>query len=143
MKKIFLFTSIMLCVFLLVGCDRYRKETNKISLSDEIMVKIKQGYVDLILNKDIPIDNVTIEVYYGQYHNYEVVLIKELNKGDTGVEKTVDIEGITFQYSFGNREILLWNGIEFYNLLEAFEHKLIFKEDLEKIKNIHDGIFIK
>ena len=39
----------------------------------------------MYLKDDASIDDIEIETYYGKNNNNEVIMIKELNKGDTGV----------------------------------------------------------
>ena len=73
------------------------------------------------------------------FKKVEKILIKELNKGDTGVLKDVIIEGLTFKYPFGNRGILLWKSDEFISLDKAYEKGLIQKDELIKLHQIFNN----
>lgn len=68
---------------------------------------IKESYIAIFCNNDVKTEDIIIEKYYGEYNGFEVVLIKELQKGDSGKEKYITIDGIVFYYPYGNREILL------------------------------------
>ena len=108
-------------------------------LNTEIELIIKKSYISNYCSDLIGLDEIIIEEYYGCYNNYYVILIKELNKGDTGVLKDVIIEGLTFKYPFGNRGILLWKSDEFISLDKAYEKGLIQKDELIKLHQIFNN----
>lgn len=108
-----------------------------LGINEEIELDIKRSYISNFCNNEIGLDEIKIEKYYGCYNNYYAILIKELNKGDTGALRDVVIEGLTFRYPYSNREILLWKSGEFINLTKAYENNLIQKDDLIKIHQMY------
>lgn len=108
-------------------------------LNFEIELIIKNSYISSFCNDEVGVTEIIIEEYYGCYNNYYAILIKELNKGDTGVLKDVIIEGLTFKYPFGNRGILLWKSDEFISLEKAYENGLIQKDELIKIHQMFNS----
>lgn len=110
-----------------------------ISLNEEIEVDIKKSYILNYCNNEIGLDDIKIEEYYGLYNDYYAILIKELNKGDSGALRDVVIAGITFKYPFSNREILLWKDDKFVSLVEAYEDGLIQIDDLIKIHKMFNS----
>ena len=108
-------------------------------LNFEIELNIKNSYISNYCSDEIGLAEIIIEKYYGCYNNYYAILIKELNKGDTGVLKDVIIEGLTFKYPFGNRGILLWKSDEFISLEKAYENGLIQKDELIKIHQMFNS----
>lgn len=113
----------------------YVKKTG--CLNEEIEMALKKSYILNFCNNEIGIEEIQIEKYYGNYKDNIVVLIKELNKGDSGMIKEVIIDDIVFRYPFENREILLWTREEFLPLKEAYEIGLISKIDLVEINEIY------
>ena len=135
MKKIILL-GVLLFSMMCVSCNQSTMEENNLEnhdLKEEITLNIKNSYILNFCNNDIGLDEILIEEYYGCYNNYYVVLIKELNKGDTGALRDVVIGDLTFKYPFSNRGILLWKSGEFISLEKGYENGLIQKEDLIKI----------
>ena len=110
-----------------------------LDIKEEIELEIKKSYISNFCNSEIGLDEIKIERYYGYYNNYYAILIKELNKGDTGALKDVVIEDLTFSYPYSNREILLWKSGEFVNLTKAYENGLIQKDDLIKINQMFNS----
>lgn len=110
-----------------------------LGLKEEIELDIKRSYISNFCNNEIGLDEIKIERFYGYYNNYYAVLIKELNKGDTGALRDVVIEDLTFSYPYSNREILLWKSGEFVNLTKAYENGLIQKDDLVKINQMFNS----
>lgn len=120
----------------------YVKNENSIediSLNEEIEVDIKKSYILNYCDNDIGLNDIKIEEYYGLYNDYYAILIKELNKGDSGALRDVIIAGITFKYPFSNREILLWKEGKFVSLVEAYEDGLIQMDDLIKIHKMFNS----
>lgn len=123
------------------GIEGIIKQYNSMNLensgiNEEIELDIKRSYISIFCNNEIGLDEVKIEKYYGCYNNYYAILIKELNKGDTGALRDVVIEDLTFRYPC-NREIFLWKSGEFINLTKAYENNLIQKDDLIKIHQMY------
>lgn len=112
-------------------------KTDVLNLSIKIENEIKHAYVLDFCKDSKNVNDIIIENYYGNYNGYEVVLIKDLKKGDSGVFRNVIIEDFIFCYPFGNREMLLWTGEDFLTLDVAFEKGFIHKDDLEKIFEIY------
>ncbi len=110
-----------------------------LDIKEEIELEIKKSYISNFCNSEIGLDEIKIERYYGYYNNYYAILIKELNKGDTGALKNVVIEDLTFSYPYSNREILLWKSGKFVNLTKAYENGLIQKDDLIKINQMFNS----
>lgn len=110
-----------------------------LDIKEEIELEIKKSYISNFCNSEIGLDEIKIERYYGYYNNYYAILIKELNKGDTGALKDVVIEDLTFSYQYSNKEILLWKSGKFVNLTKAYENGLIQKDDLIKINQMFNS----
>lgn len=106
-------------------------------LDDDTTINIKTSYIKNFCNKDTHLNEIIIEGYYGCYNDYYAVLIKELNKGDTGVIRKVIIENLIFNYPFDNREILLYKNDSFTTLDKAFENEYIIMDDLVKIYQLY------
>ena len=119
----------------------YIKQMAENNLSKEIETKIKESYILNFCDKETKINEIIVERYYGNYNGFEVILIKELYKGDNGWDRDIIINNVVFHYAFGNREILLWTGKEFLTLDVAFEKKIITVDDLIKISEIHNKNF--
>ena len=103
------------------------------TIKPEIELDIKRSYISTFCNNEVGLDEIIIEGYYGCYNNYHAVLIKEVNKGDTDAIMDIVIGGLTFQYPYSNRSILLWKAGEFISLAEGYENGLIKKDSLTKI----------
>lgn len=116
--------------------DQGKNNLEDLNLNMEIELNIKRSYILNFCNNEVGLDDIKIEQYYGCYNDYYVVLIKELNKGDTGALKEVVIDNLTFKYPFSNREILLWKEGEFIPLDKAYKNGLIQRDDLIKIHEI-------
>lgn len=141
-KKIFILFGVLLFSLICVGCNQSTMKEDNLEnqgLNEEITLNIKNSYILNFCNNDIGLDEILIEEYYGYYNNYYVVLIKELNKGDTGALRDVVIADLTFKYPFSNRGILLWKSGEFISLEKGYENGLIQMEDLVKIHQMFNS----
>lgn len=134
LKRLFLCFCVIALLFSSVGCS------NDLTLPKKVENEIKLSYLKWLNKTEYNVEDIIIENYFGNYNDNEVMLIKEVNKGDSGIQKDVVINGIVFSYPFGNREILLWNGSDFFTLSEAFEKNIINNEDLIKIHKLYNKI---
>ena len=132
-------TIVFFLLFSLIctGCTFTNGNNEDTYLSNSLEEKIKLSYIDKYCSSSETVDDILIQKYYGNYNGYEVVLIKDLTRGDTGQIRNDDIDGVIFSYSFSNREILLWKDNYFITLRYGYENNYISKTDLLEINERH------
>lgn len=112
------------------------------NLSDEVILKIKQTYLNKLNSKfpksDHSIEKINIKHYFGTYENSVVVMMEGDLFSNLAFLLNFSIDDVEFVY---NREkITVWINDTFYDLKDAYDRGLLSKSDIEKIAVQHKNI---
>jgi uncharacterized membrane protein len=105
---------------------------------EELEMHIKEDFLVYLWNKgelSYTIDKIEILLNYGIYSNCVVV---RMNRGAYLVGTKIEIDGIQFIFADTN-SALVWKDGNFFELVDAFERKMISREDLIKIADIQNN----
>jgi len=117
-------------------------ENGKDINNTEIGKRIRRDYFNnaLYYYPQIKIEDVVIDVYYGNYNNSIPVMIKLKSGGATGDIRGDIVADISFCYNSG-QSIVVWNQGLFHGLQDAYDFGLLSQEDLSDIAEYHHMIF--
>ena len=118
------------------------KETINEMVVDDIVLQVKQTYVDRFLKDKHPeatVADVIVTRYLGTYNgSFVAVLNDEFNKYFTEYVVECKYEGFNFSYSNGY-PIRVWNSGKFCDIPYAFKQELLTRENLQIIANLYKG----
>ena len=134
----------LLCMVLLlgmlvgaVGCAIIPpKKPNIQEVDAEVLLEIKQKYLDLKGSSSMTTDDVTVVQYCGTYNGCVTLILTDQQSiyADFALEES--IAGVTIVYPNANR-IYAWKNGERYTLEEAYNENLLTKADIEDISYIY------
>ena len=123
---------------LFTACDPEEKEYPTLEYLDPaIALEIKKTVLENIKDESLSLSDVFIVSYSGTYNDCVIVMTDVRGVDYTTAIETVEIDGVTFTYGSGNKDVA-WKDGRFYSLSEAYEKGFISRQDLLAIKYYHD-----
>ena len=135
MKKVFIMLGVLIFSIFLVSCKKEIK-FNMEELSEEMILKMKEDYIEEVSETADSVDDLWIKYYYGKYGDSYAFVIEEGGTEYADAQWGEKVAGITITYPSMGPYIYMYNNGKFYRLQEAYDKGLMNEESLTKLEEV-------